>query len=159
MKNRTGIVLFLAYAGIVFSADSNREEKPMADHVKMDGKRVWIDGVKGYALPEPLFEGVAVVVRQLGSTHSARQTHAMASGFLREIAPRHEKAKAELERAAACFQAEAEVLEKGRDLLWWSAPEGPDAERNKKATELLAQARDHYAAGIAAIEKALENLK
>jgi len=40
-------------------------------------------------------------------------------------------------------------------LLWWNAPEGPDAKRNAKASELLGKARDSYASGIQEIEKAL----
>lgn len=83
------------------------------------------------------------------------KTHAAAAQFLREIAPKHGNAREDLERAAQCFESETKVLEGGRDLLWWSAPQGADAERNKKIAALLAEARDHYAEGIAAIEKAL----
>lgn len=85
-------------------------------------------------------------------------THSAAAAFLREIAPRHPRAQSDLERAAASFEAEAHVLAGGRDLIWWSAPEGPDPERNARAAALLSDARDHYAAGIAAVEKALESM-
>ena len=42
-------------------------------------------------------------------------------------------------------------LKKGEKLLWWSAPAGPDAKRNKQVVTILQKARDAYAAGIAEI--------
>ncbi|MHC4248253.1 MAG: hypothetical protein ACYS9X_03915 [Planctomycetota bacterium] len=96
--------------------------------------------------------------RDLGDAYSYgiyRATHRAAAGFLREIAPRHTAATPELEAAAAEFEAEADALDSAEKLLWWDSPEGPDAERNEKAAEVLASARDRYAAGITCIEKAL----
>ena len=84
-----------------------------------------------------------------------RSTHAAAAGFLREIAPRHPKGAAHLMRAADHFKAEAGILGKGRKLLWWDSPEGPDPKRNAEAAALLQKARDAYAEGIAEIERAL----
>lgn len=84
-----------------------------------------------------------------------RSTHRAAAGFLREIAPRYPAAKQHLEDAAKMFEAEAATLDKGEGLLWWRSPEGPDTQRNVSAAELLGEARKHYAAGIAAIERAL----
>lgn len=84
--------------------------------------------------------------------------HRTASTFLKEIAPSHGAAEAPLLKAAGCFAAESETLDKCKDLVWWSAPEGPDPERNKKAAALLGVARDHYAEGIGAIEEAVAEL-
>jgi hypothetical protein len=85
-------------------------------------------------------------------------THKLAAGFLREIALKHKKAEKELLSAAECFEAESEVLEKARDILWWTAPQEPDPERNKQAAAILAQARDSYADGIAALERAVKKM-
>jgi hypothetical protein len=86
-------------------------------------------------------------------------THGAAAPFLREIAPRHGQARRDLERAADSFEAESAVLARCRELIWWSAPEGPDPGRNQEAAALLAEARDHYASGIAALEDALEHFE
>jgi hypothetical protein len=82
-------------------------------------------------------------------------THRAAAAFLREIAPRYPKGAEHLRRAAGHFEAEANTLDQGEKLLWWNSPEGPDPKRNAEAAEILKQARDAYAAGIAAIEQAL----
>ena len=82
------------------------------------------------------------------------KTHAAAAAFLREIAPKHPPAESRLQRAATCFEAEAAALEECRPLIWWSAPEGPDPERNRKTAEILGRARDRYAEGIVALEQA-----
>ena len=84
-----------------------------------------------------------------------RSTHRAAAGFLREIAPKYPAARVHLEQAAGHFQAEADALKQAETLLSRKSPEGPDPERNQKAAEILARARDEYAAGIRAIEKAL----
>ena len=85
-----------------------------------------------------------------------KSTHRSASDFLKEIAPNYPEASEHLNKAAEYFKAEADILDSGADLLWWNAPEGPDPERNAKASELLGKARDNYASGIQEIEKALE---
>lgn len=84
-----------------------------------------------------------------------RSTHRSAAAFLREIAPKYPTAKKDLEDAAKCFEAEADTLAKGENLLWWQAPEGPDAERNARVVRLLIEARADYARGIECIEQAL----
>ena len=83
-------------------------------------------------------------------------THAAAAPFLRQIAPRHPAASQLLIEAAGHFEAEAQTLSEGRDLLWWSSPEDTDPERSAAASALLSKARDHYADGIATLERALE---
>ena len=88
-----------------------------------------------------------------------RSTHKAAAGFLREIAPKHRKARKELEDAAERFDAEAAALATGEALLWWSAPEGPDAARNERAVKMLTEARAHYARGIESIEHALAHIE
>ena len=88
----------------------------------------------------------------LGVYHS---THRAAAGFMRELAPKYPAATAYFEQAAAHFAAEADALDACMPLLWWNAPEGPDAERNAKVVPLLRQAKDAYAHGIDEIERAI----
>lgn len=83
-----------------------------------------------------------------------RSTHRAGGEFLREIAPRHPKASELLTQAAGEFTGEADALDHAEPYLNWQSPEA-DAERNTKLWPLLTAARDHYAAGIALIEKAL----
>ena len=85
-----------------------------------------------------------------------RSTHRAASGFLNEIASKYPAASEHLRSAATHFAAEADILDQGEDLLWWNTPQGPDPERNAKAAELLAEARENYSNGISEIKKALE---
>jgi hypothetical protein len=84
-----------------------------------------------------------------------RSTHGAAADFLKEIAPKHARASEHLLSAARGFLAEVEALSKAEGLIWWSAPGGPDADRNAKLWPILSEARDHYAKAIDSIEKAL----
>jgi hypothetical protein len=84
-----------------------------------------------------------------------RSTHKAAAGFLHELVPKYPQARPELQAAARYFDAEANVLAKSEDILWWNAPEGPDAERNTQVVQALAKARQHYAHAIGMIEEAL----
>jgi hypothetical protein len=84
-------------------------------------------------------------------------THRAAGDFLKEIAPRHSGAGDDLAGAAPEFTAEADALDKAGSLIGWQSPD-QDAARDAKLWPLLAEARDHYAAGIARIEKALARL-
>ncbi|MBN1934550.1 MAG: hypothetical protein JW934_07785 [Anaerolineae bacterium] len=84
-----------------------------------------------------------------------RSTHRIAAGFMSELALKYPQAQSNFERAAAAFTAEADALDAAVPLLWWSAPEDPDPERNARLVPLLRQARDGYARGIDAIEAAL----
>ncbi len=88
-----------------------------------------------------------------------KSTHRTASEFLNEIAPRYPEASENLRSAATHFAAEADVLDQGEELLWWNSPQGPDLERNAKAAELLARARDSYVNGIDEIERALKTIE
>jgi len=87
-----------------------------------------------------------------------RSTHRAASSFLREIAPDYGKAKEALLAAADSFEAEADALNSAEHLLRWDSP-SLDAQRNAEPWPILVQARDHYAAAIAQIEKSLAVLK
>jgi hypothetical protein len=87
-----------------------------------------------------------------------RSTHRAAAGFLREIAPRHPSAPAQLAEAASHFEAEADTLKEAEGLLGWKSAEGPDAERNQRVVQALGKARAEYAAGMAAIERVLAAL-
>ncbi|NLC57935.1 MAG: hypothetical protein GX774_13950 [Armatimonadetes bacterium] len=86
-----------------------------------------------------------------------RSTHRAAADFLHEIAAKHPRAKAHLERAAEHFAADADCL----DECYWKLMQGwegwkePDPAKAARAAALLGQARDHYAQEIAAIERAL----
>jgi hypothetical protein len=84
-----------------------------------------------------------------------RSTHRAAGDFMRELALRYPEATSHFDRAAACFTAEADALDRCAPDLGWDSPEGPDAQRNARAGRLLGVARDQYALGIAAIEQAL----
>jgi len=84
-----------------------------------------------------------------------KSTHRAAYDFLMEIAPDYPEAAEHLRKAGKHFKAEADMLDSGADLLWWDAPQGPDAERNSKAVELLSKSRESYANGIQEIKKAL----
>lgn len=84
-------------------------------------------------------------------------THRAAGGFLNEIAPRYPEAANELRGAAKEFAAEADALDQAEPPIGWESPE-QDADRNTKLWPLLAVARDHYAAAIGHIEKALPAL-
>jgi len=84
-----------------------------------------------------------------------RDTHRAASVFLREIAPKHPRARTHMEKAADRFRVEADTLRGGESLLWWQSPEGPDAARNQNVVTLLTKARGAYAQGIKEIELAL----
>jgi len=83
-----------------------------------------------------------------------RSTHRAAAGFLTEIAPKYPGATELLTEAAKKFAAEADALDEAEPLIGWQSPEH-DEDRNAKLWPLLARARDHYAAAIAGIEKAL----
>lgn len=87
-----------------------------------------------------------------------RSTHRSAAGFLREIAPRYPQAKEQLLAAADRFEKEAGVLDSADKLLGWGPPREPDAARNRRVADILAQARDHYTAGIEQIERALDSI-
>ena len=84
-----------------------------------------------------------------------RSTHRAAAGFLREIAPNYPEAQVVLKKSAEQFEKEADTLDAEPNLLGWGGPEGPDAERNAMVVDWLGKARNHYAAGIDLIEKAL----
>ncbi|MGI6209885.1 MAG: hypothetical protein ACOYEW_16905 [Anaerolineae bacterium] len=86
-----------------------------------------------------------------------RSAHRAASAFLREIEPWHPGASANLLRAAEAFQAEADALDRCAARLF---PDGrlrpeSDATANRAAADLLTEAREAYATGIAQIEAAL----
>lgn len=88
-----------------------------------------------------------------------RSTHKAAADFLAELAPKYPSAQSHLLLASQHFASEAEILNQGEDLLWWNSPEGPDAQRNEKASEVLGRAYASYKDGITAIEKTLEALE
>ncbi len=86
-----------------------------------------------------------------------RTTHRAAGRFLKEIAPKYPKGGEDLAKAAPEFAAEADALDKCSSLIGWKSPERDDA-RDARLRPLLAEARDHYAAAIGHVEKALAQL-
>ncbi len=95
--------------------------------------------------------------REAGDSYCSQiycSTHRAAGAFLTEISPKYPRAAEDLAKAAAEFTAEADALEQAAGLVGWQSPE-LDPERNAKVWPLLARAREHYAAGIALIERAL----
>ena len=88
-----------------------------------------------------------------------RSTHKAAADFLVEIAPKYPSSGSYLLEASQYFSSEVEILNQGESLLGWNSPEGPDAQRNEKASEVLGRAYSSYKDGIGAIEKALEALE
>jgi hypothetical protein len=86
-----------------------------------------------------------------------RSTHRAAAGYLRELAVKYPEASTHLERGAMQFAAEADALHACAEMLFpdWQLPQEADADLNARAAGLLAQARDHYAGGIDAVEAAL----
>jgi len=93
--------------------------------------------------------------REAGDSHCHAiysSTHRAAGEFLKEIAPRYPRAAGHLAKATTEFAAEADTLDEAGSLIGWQSPEqDPD----RKLWPLLAEARDHYAAGIAQIENVL----
>jgi len=95
--------------------------------------------------------------REVGDSHCHqvyRSTHRAANEFLREIAPKYTKATVHLLKATTEFAVEADMLDAATPLIDWKSPEH-DADRNGRLWPILAKARDHYAAAIGHIERAL----
>jgi hypothetical protein len=86
-------------------------------------------------------------------------TRRCAARFMEELASKYPAADRELLMAAAAFTNEADTLEALKPMLWWNAPEGPDAERNAKASTLIAQASEHYRRGIRGMQLTLATLQ
>ena len=123
-----------------------------------EGKWVMLKGVQCYDRWASEYRQDPTKVRGLGDSYCLqiyRSTHRAAGDFMCELAEKYQQARNLFERAASEFTAEAGALDRCVPLLGWESPAGPDAERNAHAGALLAQARDHYVAGIEAIEKAL----
>ena len=127
----------------------DREVVPMAGRPDMNGLLAYDRWAGKFRDPE--------AKRWAGDSHCYyvyRSTHRAAGQFLGEIAPHYPRAAELLTSAAREFTAEADVLDEAEPLLAWQSPEH-DAARNARLWPLLTKARDHYAAAIALIEKAL----
>ena len=124
------------------------------DWVLLEGLSCWDQWIRQFSQPDHK--------RGAGDAYCYgiyRDTHRAAAGFLREIAPKYPAAQAHLEGAANHFASEADVLKGAEKLLWWNSPEGPDAARDRQAVEVLTKAREEYASGIKAIERALTRIE
>jgi hypothetical protein len=82
-----------------------------------------------------------------------RSRHRAAAEFLAEIAPRHPAVEEPLRLAARQFAAEADALDRCTEAVTDEDAEQP--QRKARAAELLALARDHYAAALDQLEAAL----
>jgi hypothetical protein len=145
----------LEVAALREAVQHGRSEK----NIETIGQEDWtfLEGLSAYDQWIEHF-GRADKKREMGDAYCYgiyRTTHRAAAGFLREIAPNHPPMDALLLEAAGHFETEADLLDGAVDLLSWSAPEGPDAQRNARVVEALTPARAAYAAGIGAIERAL----
>ena len=131
----------------------DREVSSQAGRPDMEGLRAYDRWAEKFRDP--------AATRSVGDSHCYfvyRSTHRAAGEFLREVAPRYPKAADLLREAARQFTAEATVLDEAEPLLAWQSPE-LDADRNARLAPLLSKARDHYAAGMACIEKVLPLLE
>ncbi|NLO48861.1 MAG: hypothetical protein GX111_11170 [Clostridiales bacterium] len=81
-----------------------------------------------------------------------------AVGYLREIAPRYNKAGDDLIKASGWFERESEQLDLAYPYISWISPWGVDEERSKKLAPILREAADCYEKGILCLEKALERI-
>lgn len=126
-----------------------RDTKVRPDMFRCEGLLAYDGWAEKFKQPE--------AKREAGDSHCHNiyiSTHRAAGDFLKEIAPRFPRATGNLAKAAPEFAAEADALDRAGSLIGWQSPE-QDPGRNAKLRPLLAEARDHYAAGIAQIEKAL----
>lgn len=89
-----------------------------------------------------------------------RSTHQAAAGFARELALKYPAAEEHLERAAEQFAAEAGQLRECFGVVFpdGQLTENADPARNARAVDLLGQARECYARGIDAVERALRQI-
>jgi hypothetical protein len=86
--------------------------------------------------------------------------HQAAAGFARELALKYPAARAPLERAAEQFAAEAGQLGGCFAVVFPDGQlmENADPARNARAADLLSRARECYARGIDAVERALQQI-
>jgi hypothetical protein len=89
-----------------------------------------------------------------------RSTRQAAAGFARELVPTYPAAREPLEHAAEQFAAEAGHLHECFEVVFpgGQLTEEADPTRNASAVNLLGQARECYARGIDAIERALQQI-
>ena len=85
-----------------------------------------------------------------------RATHALAAPYLREVAAHHPAAGEALTAAADEFARESAALDAAGGLFpGWGLPREADVALNARVADRLAEARDAYARGIDAIDRAL----
>lgn len=83
-----------------------------------------------------------------------------AAAYLREIAYKYQdNVVGCLQKAADCFEKEAQALEEAAPLIDWNSPWGVDAGRSAKLAPLLEKAGACYEIGIRHIEEALLDLQ
>jgi hypothetical protein len=132
-------------------SERNVDKLGRGEWVFLEGFRAfqrWIDDFKS---PEK--------VRGLGDAYCYgvyRSTHRAAGDYLSELSDKYPKLRPALTNAAMGFLAEADILGRAENLLWWTSLEGPDAERNRQAVSMLESAFAFYQKGIQAIENVLK---
>ena len=145
-------------ADIASITEAVRHGRDQANLDKLGGEKwVMLQGIAAYDRWAKDFQS-ETKKRQAGDAYCFgiySHTHSAAGPYLRSIAPRYPKASEHLLAAATAFEQESQTLKGGQKLLWWTSPDGPDAQRNKAAAELLTTAASHYKAGVEQLEKAL----
>ncbi len=139
-----------------------RHGRARRENAAAGGPWVFLEGIQCYDRWVSEFRDDPQRRRTAGDSYCLnvmRSTHRAGAEFLGELAAAYPMATHALERAAACFTAEAETLDACDSLLGWATPEGPDPQRNAYAADLLAHACDAYATGISAIDKALKRIE
>jgi hypothetical protein len=151
-----------AAAEVAALREAVRHGRARRENAVAGGPWVFLEGIQCYDRWVSEFRDDPRRLRTAGDSYCLnvmRSTHHAAADFLRDLAPGYPMASSQLERAAACFSAEAETLDACESLLGWSTPEGPDPRRNAYAADLLAHACDAYATGISSIDKALKRIE
>ena len=124
---------------------------------------VMLEGLLCYDRWVSDFEADPPKVTNLGDFYCLgvyRSTHQAAADFARELVPKYPAAREHLERAAEQFAAEAKGLNECFEVVFpdGQLTEEADPARNARAVDLLSQARECYAGGIDAVERALRQI-
>ena len=148
-------------AEIAALKEAVRHARSRANKESLDGGDwAMLDGLLCYDRWVSEFRNETAKLPSMGDRYCLgvyRSTHRAAASFLHELAQEHAAAE-QLEGGAAQFAREADALNACAELLVpaWQLPIAPDPAINRQAAMLLAQARDHYAAGITSIETSLQ---
>jgi hypothetical protein len=127
------------------------------------GQWVMLEGLLCYDRWVSDFKADPPKVTNLGDFYCLsvyQSTHRAAADFARGLALKYPAAKEHLEHAAEQFAAEADRLKACFEVVFpdGQLTEGADPARNARAVDLLGRARECYARGIDAVERALRQI-